>query len=153
MYIHVSILPQSPLHPGCDITLSRVPCAIQYVLGYLFFLCFYFLKLITLFNYFYFYYFFWGGANYSTISWWFSPYIDMNQPWVHMCPPILNPSSHLPPHTISQGCPRALALSALLHALNLHWSFILHMAIYTLQCCSLTLFRRRLLYSSVHRGR
>ena len=22
---------------------------------------------------------------------WFLPYIDMNQPWVYMCPPVLNP--------------------------------------------------------------
>ena len=22
-----------------------------------------------------------------TILWWFLPYIDMNQPWVYMCPP------------------------------------------------------------------
>ena len=34
------------------------------------------------------------------------------------------------------GCPRATALSALLHALNLHWSSILHMVIYTFQCYS-----------------
>ena len=33
-----------------------------------------------------------------------------------------------PPH------PRALALSALLHALNLHWSSISHMVIYMFQC-------------------
>ena len=26
-------------------------------------------------------------ANYFTILWWFSPYIDMNQPWAYMCPP------------------------------------------------------------------
>ena len=32
------------------------------------------------------------------------------------------PSSHLPPHPIALGCPRAPALSALLHASNLHWS-------------------------------
>ena len=30
--------------------------------------------------------------------------------------------SHFPPHPIPLGCPRAPALSALLHALNLHWS-------------------------------
>ena len=30
-------------------------------------------------------------ANYFTISWWFLPYIDMNQPHVYMCLPILNP--------------------------------------------------------------
>ena len=31
------------------------------------------------------------------------------------------PSSHLPSHTIPLGCPRALTLGVLLHALNLHW--------------------------------
>ena len=65
------------------------------------------------------------------------PYIDMNQPWVHMCPHDPEPLSHLPPHSIPLGCPRAPALSALLHALNLHWSSILHMVILTLQCYSL----------------
>ena len=47
------------------------------------------------------------------------------------------PSSHLPPYPIPLGCPRALALSALLHALNLHWSSILHVVIYMFQCYSL----------------
>ena len=28
-------------------------------------------------------------ANFFTILWWFLPYIDMNQPWVYMCPTIL----------------------------------------------------------------
>ena len=31
-------------------------------------------------------------------------------------------SSHLPPHPIPLGCPRAWALSALPHAAHLHWS-------------------------------
>ena len=53
------------------------------------------------------------------------------------CPPILNPTSHLPPHPVPLGCHRALALSTLLHALNLHWSPILHMVIYMLQFYSL----------------
>ena len=43
----------------------------------------------------------------------------------------------LPPHPMPLGCPGALALSALLHALNLYWSSILHMKINTFQCCSL----------------
>ena len=44
-------------------------------------------------------------------------------------PPIQNiPQLH--PYTILLGCPRAPALSALLHASNLHWSSILHMVIY-----------------------
>ena len=45
--------------------------------------------------------------------------------------------SHIPPHPIPLCCPRALALSALLHALNLHWSSVLHMVIHMFQCCSL----------------
>ena len=44
--------------------------------------------------------------------------------------------SHLPPHPIPLGCPKAPALSALLHALNLHWSSILHMVIYMFKCYS-----------------
>ena len=38
--------------------------------------------------------------------------------------------SHLPPHRFPLGCPRALVLSALLHALKLHWASILHKVIY-----------------------
>ena len=35
--------------------------------------------------------------NCFTILWWFLPYINMNQPWVYMCPTILNtPSTSLP---------------------------------------------------------
>ena len=62
--------------------------------------------------------------------------IDMNQPWVYMS---LHPKtpSHLLPYPIPLGCPRAPALSALLHALNLHWSSILHMVIHMFQCYSL----------------
>ena len=49
------------------------------------------------------------------------------------------PPTHHPPHLITLGCPRALALSVLLHASNLHWSSILHMVIYMFQCYSLKL--------------
>ena len=40
---------------------------------------------------------------------------------------VAHPESHclVPSHPIPLGCPRALALSALLHALNLHWLSIL----------------------------
>ena len=51
-------------------------------------------------------------ANYFTILWWFLPYIDMNQSRMYMCAPILNPSSHLPPHPIPLGCANAPTLSA-----------------------------------------
>ena len=46
------------------------------------------------------------------------------------------PPFHLPPHPIPLGCPRALVFSALLLALNLHWSSILRMVIYMFQCYS-----------------
>ena len=58
---------------------------------------------------------------------WF--YIDMNQPWVYMCPPP-EPPSPLPPHPIPQGHPSAPALSTLPHASNLDWWSISHMIIY-----------------------
>ena len=57
-----------------------------------------------------------------------------------MCPPHPEPLSHLPPHPIPLGCPRALALGALLHALNLHWPSVLHMVMYMFQCYPLTQF-------------
>ena len=60
--------------------------------------------------------------------------IDMNHAHVSPHP---EPPSPLPPHPILVGCPGAPALSALLHASNLHWSSVLHMVIYMLQCCSL----------------
>ena len=44
---------------------------------------------------------------------------------------------HLPPHPLPLGCPRALALGALLHAWNLHWPSILHMVMYMFQYYSL----------------
>ena len=59
----------------------------------------------------------------------------MNQPWVYVSPHPEHPS-HMPPHSIPLGCPRAPALSALLHALNLDCSSILHMVIYKFQSYS-----------------
>ena len=35
--------------------------------------------------------------NYFTILWWFLPYIDMNQPWVYMCPLSQTPHLHSSP--------------------------------------------------------
>ena len=43
--------------------------------------------------------------------------------------------SHLPPHPVPLCCPRAMALGALLHASNSHWSSVLY--IYMFQCYSL----------------
>jgi len=65
----------------------------------------------------------------------FFPYIDMNQPWVYMCPHP-EPPSNLPPHPIHQDCPSALALSTLSHALSLDWRSFSHMVIYMSQCYS-----------------
>ena len=64
------------------------------------------------------------------------PYIDLNKPWVYMCPHPEHPF-HLPPHPIPQGHPSAPALSALSHASNLDWRSISHMVIYMFQCYSL----------------
>ena len=47
------------------------------------------------------------------------------------------PLTHLPPHPISLGCSRAPALTALLYALNFHWSSVLHMVICMFQSYSL----------------
>ena len=74
--------------------------------------------------------------NYFTVLWWFCHTSTWICHRVYMCLPILTPS-HLPPHLIPLGCPRALALGALLHASNLHWSSILHVVIYMFQCYSL----------------
>ena len=57
---------------------------------------------------------------------------------IHVFPPPIEPASHLPPHPISLGCPRAPALGALLPALNLHWSCISQMVMHMFQCCSLS---------------
>ena len=49
------------------------------------------------------------------------------------CVPHPEPSSHLTPHPILQGCPSASALSALFHASALDWWSISHMVIYMFQ--------------------
>ena len=48
---------------------------------------------------------------------------------IHVSPHPEAPS-HLPPHPIPLGCPRALALSALIHALKLHYSPVSHTVMY-----------------------
>ena len=40
------------------------------------------------------------------------------------------PPCHLPPHPISPGYHRALALGALHHTANSHWSSVSHMVMY-----------------------
>ena len=76
-------------------------------------------------------------ANYFTI---FVMFFAIHQyesaTGVHMFPHPETPS-HLPPYLIPLGCSRAPALSALLHALKLLWSSVLHKIIYMFQCYSL----------------
>ena len=62
--------------------------------------------------------------------------------------PILNPLSHLPPHTIPLGHPSAPALSTLCHASNLDWWSVSHMIIYMFKCHSLRSSHPRLLPQS-----
>ena len=66
---------------------------------------------------------------------------------IHVSPHPESPS-HLLPHPIPLGGPRAPALSALLHAWNLHWSSISHMVIYTFQCYSVESSQPRFLPQS-----
>ena len=49
------------------------------------------------------------------------------EPPSHLLSPDPEPASYLPPNPIPLDCPRAPALSALLHASSLHWSSILAM--------------------------
>ena len=72
----------------------------------------------------------------------------MIQPRLHVCPAILNPSTTYLPIPSLRDCPRAPALSALIHALNLHWSSVSHMVIYMFQCYSLKSSHPRLLPQS-----
>ena len=64
------------------------------------------------------------------------------------CVPHPEPTSHLPPHPIPQGHPRAPALSTLSHASNLDWRSISHMIIYMFQCYSFKSSHPRLLPQS-----
>ena len=61
------------------------------------------------FLFYFFFFFFHLEANYFTILQWFLPYINMNQPWVYMCPrswtPLLPPSpSHPSVHWLWVPC-------------------------------------------------
>ena len=89
----------------------------------------------------------WTDLNYFTVLCLILPYIHMNQPWVCMFPFLLK-SPPTSPHPIPLGCPRTPALSALLHALNLHWSSVLHKAICRFRCYFLILSQPCLLLYS-----
>ena len=71
--------------------------------------------------------------------------------WIsHRCTCVPHPElpSHLLPHPIPLGCPSALALSALFHALKLDWWSLSLMVIYMLQCYSFKSSHSRLLPQS-----
>ena len=75
-------------------------------------------------------------ANYFTILRWFLPYIDMNQPWVYTCSPILNtlpPPFPSHPSRFSQCTGSECPVSCIKLGLVIYS----HMAIYMFQCCSL----------------
>ena len=66
--------------------------------------------------------------------------------WIsHRCTCVPASWNYLPPHPIPVGCPRALALSTLLHASSLHEASISHMVIYMFQCYFLKSFHPRLI--------
>ena len=54
----------------------------------------------------------------------------------YTCVPYPEPSSLLPPHTISLGCPSAPAPSIQYHASNLDWRLVSYMILYIFQCHS-----------------
>ena len=80
-----------------------------------------------------------------SILWWFLPYINMNWTQVYMCTPHPEFPCHLPPLSTLPGCPRALALGALIHASSLHWPSILQMIMDMFQCYFLKSSHLRLL--------
>ena len=55
---------------------------------------------------------------------------------IHVSPLRTEPPSHLPPHSIPLGYPRALTLGVLLHESILHWSSVLYTVMYMFQCDS-----------------
>ena len=79
--------------------------------------------------------YFGGEANYFTVLYWFCHTLT----WIHhrcTCVPHPEPPSHLPPHPLPLGPPRAPAPSTLYHASNLDWRFVSHVIIYMFQCHS-----------------
>ena len=95
---------------------------------FFFFNFYYFFVVVSFFN-FYFYFI----LLYNTVL--VLPYIDMNPPRVYMRSKH-EPPSHLPPHNISLGHPRAPAPSILYPASDIDWRFDSYMIVYMFQCHS-----------------
>ena len=83
-------------------------------------------------------------ATYFTILWWFLPYIDMNLPWVYMCPPSWSP---LPPPSPSHpsGSSQCTSPEHPVSCIDPGLGSISHMIIYMFQCYSLKPSQPRLL--------
>ena len=64
-------------------------------------------------------------------------FASMNHRGIHVSPLILNAIPPLSPPHPSLSCHRAPAVGALLFVFNQHWSSILHMIVYVVQCYSL----------------
>lgn len=100
----------------------------------------FFLNSFFVFVFYFFIFIFWLFLKIIYFNWWiitwqyhddFLLYINMNQPQV--CVPHPETRSHIPPHLIPLGCPRALASGCLFHASHLHWWSNLHMVMYMFQ--------------------
>ena len=74
------------------------------------------------------------GDNCFTILSWFLLYINMNQPWVYICPLPVDPPSHLLFHHTPLACRRALGLRSLHPTTNSHWLSVLCMVMHRFQC-------------------
>ena len=67
--------------------------------------------------------------------WWFLSYINMNRPWVYMCPPSW--TSFPPPSpTYPYGCPQSTGFGYRSSCMELALVIYFHMVRYMFQCCS-----------------
>ena len=122
---HISFLVQAwPwMWPSAEGLLSKFPVSLQFPWKTFYFLFIYFFKLF-IFTLFYF-----------IIPYWFCHILT----WIHhgcACDPKHEPPSHLPPHNIPMGYPRAPAPSMLYPALDIDWWFDSYMIAYMFQCHS-----------------
>ena len=86
------------------------------------------------------------GDNF-TIIWWVLPHIYMNQPWVHMCSPILNPPPASLP-TLYPGFSQSSGFEYPASCIKLALVMYFNMIIYMFQCYSLKSSHPRLLSKS-----